>query len=62
MDNELELTRELGELQKHYSILDKSEDNQAIGKRISEIRKELDLIQKPKKNKRKSRLVNKKHN
>ena len=49
MNQELALIRELGELQRSYSLLDNSEENKKRGKRILEIKKELGLIQKSKK-------------
>ena len=44
---ELKLTRELGELQKDFTLCDDSEENKAKGRRIREIREELGLICKP---------------
>lgn len=55
-DRELELTRELGELQAEYSLIDKSEENLQRGQRIREIREELNLICSPRADRRKSVL------
>ena len=48
-DREIALIRELGELRDTYSLTDKSDENVKRGERIKEIRKELDLICKPRK-------------
>ena len=45
-EEEVKLTRELGELQGLYSLTDESEENKNRGKRIREIREMLGLIQK----------------
>lgn len=55
---EMELTRELGELQRNFSLTDKSEENIKRGERIKEIRKELNLISESRKNKRPAKIVN----
>ena len=47
---ELELTRELGELRRLYTLCDKSDENIKRGKRIKEIMEELSLGCKPRKN------------
>ena len=58
MNNELSLIRELNDLQSKYSLLDESEENINRGKRIVEIRKELGLIVKSRKNKRPVKVIN----
>ena len=58
-EEEMRLTRELGDLQARFKgICDKSEENLKIGERIREIRKELNLEGKPRKNRRPPRCVN----
>lgn len=49
-EQERALIRELGDLQDKFSLSDPSEENQKIGERIREIRRELNLICKPRKN------------
>ena len=49
MDREMELTRELGRLQAEFSLCDTSEENKRRGERIKEIRNELQLVCKPRK-------------
>lgn len=55
---ELELTRELGELQRAFSLLDHSKENLIRGERIKAIKEELGLIGTPRKNRRPARVVN----
>ena len=57
-DYELELTRELAELQKGFSLLDYSEENKMRGERIRAIRAELGVISSPRKNMRPAKVVN----
>ena len=57
-EREMELTRELGELQNKYSLLDKSEENKARGQRILEIKEELNLKCRPRKNRVQPKVVN----
>ena len=59
MNNKYDLIKELGELQRLYSLCDKSEENKQRGLRILEIRKELNLICKPRKNRIPPRVINK---
>ena len=42
-EDEMKLTRELGELRAHYTLCDKSEENLKRGQRIKEIMEELNL-------------------
>lgn len=56
-DQEMILTRELGELRDTYSLTDTSEENTQRGKRIKEIMAELSLGSKPRSDRRPSRLV-----
>lgn len=56
MDKEMMLTRELGQLQSKFNLTDTSDANRAIGERIREIRKELNLICKPRENRRQPRV------
>ncbi len=57
MDREMELTRELGRLQSEYSLFDTSEENIKRGERIREIRKELNLVSKPRKDRTPCRYI-----
>lgn len=58
-EREQELIKELGQLQKDFYLSDKSDENIERGKRIIEIKKELGLETKPKKNRRPPRVINK---
>lgn len=49
-EQEIALTRELGELRSRFSLTDESEENRKRGERIREICKELGLNSKPRKN------------
>lgn len=58
-ERKLELVRELGELQRAYTLCDKSAENKARGERILEIKAELGIKPcEPRKNRRPPRVVN----
>lgn len=57
MTREETLSRELGKLQRDYTLMDKSPENIAKGERIKEIKKELGLVTKQKKNRRPPRII-----
>ena len=58
MTREMQLTEELRRLREQFSLCDTSEENIRRGERIREIRKELDLVCEPRKNKRSPKVQN----
>lgn len=56
-EREMELTRELGRLRDEYSLFDDSEENKKRAERIKEIRTELGLLSKPRKDRTPCRYI-----